>query len=105
MDGGSGGAGPGQPGGRHATTASCAGGTLLLISRVLAGPQTSVRVLRTGRDGRLAEVAAIGSLAETPNLPVPKPQLDLVSRAEPDQDRDRAAVLARAGFGQAAGAV
>ena len=52
-----------------------AGGTLLLVSRVLAGPDTTVRVLRTGRDGTLAEVGAIGSLAETPNLPVPRPQL------------------------------
>jgi dipeptidyl-peptidase 4 len=52
-----------------------AGGTLLLISRVLANPDTSVRVLRTGRDLKLAEVAAISSLAESPNLPVPKPQL------------------------------
>jgi dipeptidyl-peptidase 4 len=52
-----------------------AGGTLLLISRVLANPETSVRVLRTGRDLKLAEVGAIGSLAERPSLPVPKPQL------------------------------
>ncbi len=51
------------------------GGTVILVSRVLADPDTTVRVLRTGRDGELAEVAAIGSLAETPSLPVPKPRL------------------------------
>ena len=52
-----------------------AGGTLVLISRMLATPETSFRVLRTGQDDRLAEVAAISSLAETPDLPIPKPQL------------------------------
>jgi dipeptidyl-peptidase-4 len=62
-----------------------AGGTLLLISRTLADPATSVRVLRAGADGELAEVAAIRSLAETPNLPVPKPQL--IWSAEPTRIR------------------
>jgi len=52
-----------------------AGGTVLLISRVLADPDTSVTVLRTGRDGKPREVATIRSDAETPNLPVPAPQL------------------------------
>ncbi|HXB47679.1 MAG TPA: prolyl oligopeptidase family serine peptidase [Streptosporangiaceae bacterium] len=62
-----------------------AGGTLLLISRTLASPDTSVRVLRPGPDGEFAEVATIGSLAETPNLPVPKPQL--IWSAEPKRIR------------------
>jgi dipeptidyl-peptidase-4 len=62
-----------------------AGGTLLLISRTLADPATSVRVLRAGADGQLAEIAAIRSLAETPNLPVPKPQL--IWSAEPTRIR------------------
>ncbi len=81
-----------------------AGGTLLLISRVLAGPQTSVRVLRrprrqTGRGRR-------DRLARRDSEPAgPEAAAHLVSRAEPDQDRYRAAVLARARFGQAAGAV
>jgi dipeptidyl-peptidase 4 len=52
-----------------------AGGTFLLISRTLADPGTRVAVLRTGRDLKLTEVAAIRSLAETPALPAPKPQL------------------------------
>jgi len=62
-----------------------AGGTLLLISRTLANPQTSVRVLRTGQDGKLAEVATIRSLAESPNLPAAKPQL--IWSAEPKRIR------------------
>jgi dipeptidyl-peptidase-4 len=62
-----------------------AGGTLLLVSRVLTDPNTSVRVLRTGPDGKLAEVATIRSVAETPKLPVPKPQL--IWSAEPKRIR------------------
>ena len=62
-----------------------AGGTLLLISRTLAGPRTSVRVLRAGRDMKLAEVATIRSLADAPKLPVPKPQL--IWSAEPRRIR------------------
>jgi len=62
-----------------------AGGTLLLISRTLAGPRTSVRVLRAGRDMKLAEVATIRSLADAPKLPVPKPQL--IWSAEPKRIR------------------
>ena len=62
-----------SPDGSH--DGQLAGGTLLLISRTLASPDTSVRVLRTGPDGEFAEVATIRSLAETPSLPVPKPQL------------------------------
>jgi dipeptidyl-peptidase 4 len=50
-------------------------GTLLLISRALTDSAAAVRVLRSASDGTLAEVASIGSLAETPNLPPPKPQL------------------------------
>jgi dipeptidyl-peptidase-4 len=52
-----------------------AGGTLLLVSRTLPDPGATVRVLRTGPDGERADVAGIASLAETPNLPVPGPQL------------------------------
>ncbi len=50
-------------------------GTLLLVSRTLSDSATSVSVLRPAQDGTLTEVASIGSLAETPNLPVPKPKL------------------------------
>ncbi len=83
-----------------------AAGTLLLASRTLADPGASVRVLRAGpgdgtagrgREHRLAGGdAAPASAAAAPYL---------VGRAEPGQDRDRAAVLAHAGLGQAAGAV
>jgi dipeptidyl-peptidase 4 len=53
-----------------------AAGTRLLISRTLADSVTSVRVLRAGPGGEQpAVVASIGSLAETPQLPVPQPQL------------------------------
>ena len=52
-----------------------AGGTLLLVSRTLPESGATVSVLRTGPDGERAEVAGIASLAETPNLPVPRPQL------------------------------
>ncbi len=52
-----------------------AGGTLLLTSRTLAGSAASVRVLRIGPDGEPTDVAGIASLAETPNLPVPRPLL------------------------------
>jgi dipeptidyl-peptidase-4 len=62
-----------------------AGGTLLLISRTLADPGTSVRVLRTGPGDELTEVAAIRSLAEAPRLPVPKPRL--IWSAEPARIR------------------
>ncbi len=50
-------------------------GTLLLISRTLTTAATSVRVLRKTQGDKLAEVASIGSLVETPNLPLPRPQL------------------------------
>ena len=50
-------------------------GTLLLISRGLSDSATSVSVLQPAPDGKLAEVASIGSLAETPSLPSPRPQL------------------------------
>jgi dipeptidyl-peptidase 4 len=67
-------------------TAQQAAGTRLLISRTLADPAASVQVLRaepaeTSPPGApppgasAAEVASIGSLAETPNLPLPKPLL------------------------------
>ncbi|HTX80943.1 MAG TPA: prolyl oligopeptidase family serine peptidase [Streptosporangiaceae bacterium] len=52
-----------------------AGGTLLLTSRTLAGSGASVRLLRSRPDGELTDVAGIASLAETPNLPVPRPHL------------------------------
>ena len=52
-----------------------ASGSLLLISRTLAKAETIIRVQRTGPDGERADVARIGSLAETPNLAVPRPQL------------------------------
>ena len=57
------------------TTGQQQAGTLLLINRTLASAATSVRVLRHHTGGELAEVASIGSLAQTPNLPAPKPQL------------------------------
>ncbi len=52
-----------------------AAGTLLLSSRVLADCDVSVQLLRTGPDGRRAPVASIGSVAQTPNLPPPRPAL------------------------------
>jgi dipeptidyl-peptidase 4 len=53
-----------------------AAGTLLLVSRTLAGTAASVQVLRSGSGGQPhAEVARIGTLAETPDLPAPRPQL------------------------------
>ncbi|MGH3300448.1 MAG: prolyl oligopeptidase family serine peptidase [Streptosporangiaceae bacterium] len=62
-----------------------AGGTLLLTSRTLDAADAVVSVLRpaagdtvvggTGADGSLREAARIASLAETPNLPPPRPQL------------------------------
>jgi dipeptidyl-peptidase 4 len=53
-----------------------AAGTRLLISRTLADAATSVRVLRTGSgEGPPAEAAVIGSLAETPTVPTPRPLL------------------------------
>jgi dipeptidyl-peptidase-4 len=53
-----------------------AAGTLLLVSRTLADSATSVRILRAGRgEGSPTEVATIGSVAETPNLPLPQPLL------------------------------
>ena len=52
-----------------------AGGTLLLISRTLDAADAVVRVLRPAADSSLGEVASIGSLAETPDLPLPRPRL------------------------------
>jgi dipeptidyl-peptidase-4 len=53
-----------------------AAGTFLLVSRTLADSATSVRVLRAGLgEESPAEVATIGSLVETPNLPLPRPLL------------------------------
>ena len=52
-----------------------AGGTLLLASRTLAAADAVVTVLRPAADGTLAEVARIGSLAETPSGPAPRPML------------------------------
>ncbi len=49
-----------------------AGGTLLLTSKTLAGSGVTVRVLRPRSDGKPAEVAGIGSLAEQPMLPAPR---------------------------------
>jgi dipeptidyl-peptidase-4 len=47
-----------------------AGGTLLLVSRTLTDAGPSVRVLRSARaDQPAAEIAVIGSLAQTPDLP------------------------------------
>jgi dipeptidyl-peptidase 4 len=62
-------------------TAQQAAGTRLLISRTLADSAASVRVLRAqptetpSAERPSAEVVSIGSLAETPNLPLPKPLL------------------------------
>jgi dipeptidyl-peptidase 4 len=52
-----------------------AGGTLLLTSRTLDAADAVVSVLRPAADGALGEVARIASLAETPNLPQPRPRL------------------------------
>jgi dipeptidyl-peptidase-4 len=52
-----------------------ADGTLLLISRVTDDSDASVQILRPGPDGLRAPVAAIASLAETPQLPTPRPLL------------------------------
>jgi dipeptidyl-peptidase 4 len=49
-----------------------AGGTLVLSSRTLAGSGAFVRVLRPRADGKPAEAACIGSMAEQPNLPAPR---------------------------------
>jgi dipeptidyl-peptidase 4 len=49
-----------------------AGGTLVLTSRTLARSGVAVRVLRPGPDGKPAEAATIGSLAEQPSLPAPR---------------------------------
>ena len=45
------------------------------MGRTLASTGTDVTVLRPAADGTLAEVAAIASHAQTPDLPVPKPLL------------------------------
>ena len=50
-------------------------GTLLLISRTCRTPPLRSACCGQRADGTLAEVASIGSLAETPNLPHPTPQL------------------------------
>jgi dipeptidyl-peptidase 4 len=52
-----------------------AGDTLLLTSRTLDAADAVVSVLRPAASGELQPVASIGSLAETPNLPAPRPQL------------------------------
>jgi dipeptidyl-peptidase 4 len=53
-----------------------AAGTLLLASRTLADPSASVQIMRPGPgDGSHVEVARIGSLAQTPDLPPPQPLL------------------------------
>ncbi len=57
------------PGGAHSATRS--GGTTVLSSRTLAGTGLTVTVLR--EDGSRA--AVIGSAAERPNLPAPRPDL------------------------------
>jgi dipeptidyl-peptidase-4 len=51
-----------------------AGGTLLLISRTLDDADLAVRLLRPA-GGSYTEVASIGSLAEQPSLPRPRPVL------------------------------
>ncbi len=56
-------------------TGLLAAGTLLLVSRVLADSDVSVQVLRASPEGKRTAVAAIGSVAETPNLPPPRPVL------------------------------
>ncbi len=71
------------PGGLHRVSAADgvhggqqAAGTLLLTSRTMADPGTSVRILRADPgDGPPVEVARIGSLAQTPSLPPPRPLL------------------------------
>jgi dipeptidyl-peptidase 4 len=52
-----------------------ASGTLLLISRVMDDSDVGVQILRPGSDGQRVKLAAITSLAETPQLPKPRPVL------------------------------
>jgi dipeptidyl-peptidase 4 len=52
-----------------------AGGTLVLASRTLAAAGVTVTVLRAGAAGEPAEAASIGSQAERPDLPSPRPAL------------------------------
>jgi dipeptidyl-peptidase-4 len=59
--------------GVHGGTAG--GGTLVLTSRTLEAADATVSVLRPTADSSLREVARIGSLAEAPNLPPPRPRL------------------------------
>jgi dipeptidyl-peptidase 4 len=59
--------------GVHAGT--LAGGTLLLTSRTPDAVDAVVRVLRPAADSSFREVASIASLAEAPNLPLPRPRL------------------------------
>jgi len=56
-------------------TGTSAGGTVLLTSRTLGAADAVVRVLRPADDAELREVASIASLAQTPNLPLPRPRL------------------------------
>jgi dipeptidyl-peptidase-4 len=51
------------------------GGTLVLTSRTLEAADATVSVLRPTADSSLREVGRIGSLAEAPNLPPPRPRL------------------------------
>jgi dipeptidyl-peptidase 4 len=52
------------------------GGSTVVVSRTLAEPGPTVRVLRdSARTGQLAETARIASRAATPNLPPPHPDL------------------------------
>jgi dipeptidyl-peptidase 4 len=62
------------------------GGTLVLASRTLGATGVTVRVARPGSNGQASpaatglaggwtEVASIGSLADTPNLPAPRPDI------------------------------
>ncbi len=66
-----------------------AGGTLLQAGRRLGDPGLVVRVLRRDGNGGGTEAALIGSLAETPSLPTPNP--DLVWSSGPT--RVRTAIL------------
>jgi dipeptidyl-peptidase-4 len=56
-------------------TGQLAGGTLVLASRTLAASGATVTVVRAAAGGAPAGAASIGSHAERPNLPSPRPAL------------------------------
>jgi dipeptidyl-peptidase-4 len=62
--------------GRGVAAGRRAGGSTVIASRSLAGDQVTVRVLRDdGGSPAASQAAGIASLAESPNLPAPRPDL------------------------------